>query len=144
MRILAVIVMPVAELQSELFEGVRDGRRAAIEEAPHLARVSGLKSPNYRDLHNMPMKLYPMPLPVLGATNVTPSGGVSEVSVNSAIPYLVRSIAEKYGKSKEWAKNTVYRIAKHTAEHELAHVFSSKVAKGEKINDDSRKIMESI
>ncbi|MEM7819675.1 MAG: hypothetical protein QXD48_02495 [Candidatus Aenigmatarchaeota archaeon] len=135
--------MQVDELEKELFEGIKDGRRAALEEAPYLVKVAGLKNPNYYGLYKE-IKVSPLPPSVLGATDIAQDGSVIGIYVNRLIPYLVKMVAEKYRKGKEWAKEKVYKIAKLTTEHELAHALSSYVAKGEKINDDARNIMESI
>ena len=134
----------IAELERELFEGVRDGRREAIQEAPYLAKEAGLKNPNYKAINEMPIKIKPLPPSTLGATGVLPDGTVSEVSVNRMIPYIFGYIAKKYNKSREWAKKKVYDMAKLTTEHELAHVLSSYVAKGEEFNKKSVDLMETI
>lgn len=135
--------MRAADLMRELYDGVVDGRRVAIEEAPHLAKVAGLKYPNYDALYRE-IEIRPMPPPILGATAITRKGDVLGIYVNKLIPHFVSLIAEKYRKGVDWARDMVYKIAKLTTEHELGHALSSRVAKGEKINKDTVNIMESI
>lgn len=57
----------VNALKEELFSGISAGRREAIDEAPTLTNVAGLKNPNYADLKK-PINVYPMPGNVLGQT----------------------------------------------------------------------------
>ena len=133
----------VHELQQELFRGVVDGRREAIEEAPTLTKVAGLKNPNY-DGMEQPIYLAPLPHPTLGVTGITKDGGTSYVAVNRNIPLWVEHAMRVYNKGAEWAKEQVYRIAKLTTEHELGHVQSSRVANGEEHSEKAVDVMESV
>ncbi|MBS3052889.1 MAG: hypothetical protein J4469_00140 [Candidatus Aenigmarchaeota archaeon] len=132
-----------AELHEELFRGVRDGRAEAIAEAPTLTKVAGLRDPNYAALQN-DIYLTSLPQGVLGQTGIRKDGEVQYVAVNKHIPSFVERAMQMYKKSVEWAKETVYNIAKLTTEHELAHAQSSKVAKGEEIDQDGVALMESV
>lgn len=133
----------VHELQQELFRGVEHGRREAIEEASTLTKVAGLKNPNYDGL-KQPIYLAPLPHSVLGQTGITKEGEASYVAVNRNIPLWVERMMQVYNKSTDWAKRTVYNIAKLTTEHELAHVQSSRVAKGEEHSEKAVDVMESV
>jgi len=133
----------VDALQRELVDGVVDGRKIALEEAPTLTYVAGLKDPNYAAMKK-PIYLAGMPHPILGQTGITENGEVEYVAVNKNIPHWVQSMMRVYNKGLDWAKNTVYKIAKLTTEHELAHAQSSRVARGEKYNGDTVALMESI
>ena len=133
----------VNALKEELFSGISAGRREAIDEAPTLTNVAGLKNPNYADLKK-PINVYPMPGNVLGHTDINPDGKVNYVAINSKIPYIVEKAMQVYNKSLDWAKKTVYKISKLTTEHELAHVQSSNVVKGEEYNTNTVDVMESV
>jgi hypothetical protein len=131
------------ELVQELFRGIDDGRREAIEEAPYLTKVAGLRNPNVDAMYS-PIHVTALPERVLGQTGIKKDGEVAYVAVSKDIPYFVTRAMQTYNKSLEWAKATVYRIAKLTTEHELAHAQSSRVAKGEDVNGDAVSVMESI
>lgn len=133
----------VDELHKALFAGVADGRREAIEEAPTLTDVAGLRNPNYDGMKGT-IYLAPMPYPTLGATGITNDGGVQYVAVNSDIPLWAEKMMRVYNKGVEWAKELVYSVAKLTTEHELAHAQSSKVAKGEGHDENTTGVMESV
>lgn len=135
--------MVAEELQRELFRGVADGRAEALSEAPTLTEVAGLRSPNYDALRG-PIYLAPLADGVLGQTGIRKDGGVEYVAVNRKIPVWAERAMRMYNKGLEWAKGMVYRIAKLTTEHELAHAQSSRVAKGEVVNKDGVAVMESI
>ncbi len=133
----------IDELQRELIRGVVDGRREALEEAPVLTQVAGLQSPNYAAMKK-PIYVGPMPYPILGKTGIKPDGEVEYVAVNSNIPHWVEKAMRIYNKGVDWAKKFVYTRAKLTTEHELAHAQSSRVAKGEELNEDAVAVMESV
>ncbi len=132
-----------AELHEELFRGIRDGRAEAIAEAPTLTQVAGLRHPNY-DAMRKPIYLASLLKGVLGQTGIRKDGEVEYVAVNKDIPLWVERAMQMYDKGKEWAKEIVYKIAKLTTGHELVHAQSSRVAKGEDINEDGVSVMESI
>ena len=131
------------ELKQELFRGVEHGRREAIEEAPTLTKVAGLKNPNY-DGMKQTIYLAPLPHPVLGQTGITREGEANYVAINRNIPLWVERMMRVYNKGAEWGRKMVYNIAKLTTEHELAHVQSSRIAKGETHDQNAVAVMESV
>lgn len=132
-----------AELHEELFRGIRDGRAEAIAEAQHFTRIAGLKEPNYNAMRD-PIRVAYLPDGVLGETGITYKGEVTDVAINGKIPSMVEKAMRVYNKSLEWAKKIVYKITKLTTEHELGHVQSSKLAKGENPGYDTTAVMESV
>lgn len=131
------------ELYSEFYSGIHDGRDAAIKEAPYLAKEAGIKKTNYDGLRK-PIGVSPLPPGAFGVTYSDKNGDVHGVRINMYIPLLARYIAMAHNKGREWAKRFVYNITKLTTEHELGHVLSSYVAKGEEFDQNTRDIMESI
>jgi hypothetical protein len=126
-----------------LVEGVRDGRREAIEEAPTLTKVAGLRNPNIEGLYKTPLEIGPLPDGMLGVTYIK-DGEALGVRVNSGIAKMAAYAAEKYKLGRDAAKRIAYRMGLLTSQHEHVHVQSSRVAKGEEIDDKAVDIMESI
>jgi len=131
------------ELYPDFDAGIAAGKAVAKEEAPFLAKFLRLRYANYQD-QNRDVEKFPLESSTLGIAYADREGKVHGIGVNMHIPKLVSAIAREYNKGREWAKKLVYNIAKLTVEHEMAHVLSSYVAKGEEFNDRTVDIMESI
>src|SRR3989344_688030 len=126
-----------------LVEGVRSGRQTALREAPYIQDTLGFK-PDVYTLQNMPIKIGPLPEGVLGVTHISPEGKAVGMRISDYIPKFMTELGVKYKKSTAEILSAIYRIARHTTEHEGYHVFSSPLARGEEIDDAGRDIMESI
>lgn len=133
------------ELNRTLFTGIEKGLETVRQEAPHIVKEAGIMDPNYAALKN-PYVVVPLKGKTLGATEMdTQTGKVrGPYKFNSLIPDIFRRFAKIYQKGMDWVHGMVYRTGKDTAEHEGAHGLSSKVAKGEKFNQNTVDVMESI
>ena len=134
----------VKELERQLHAGVRDASIEFKGEAPTIARVTGLREPNYKAATEQPVYLESMKYPTLGETGIRKDGEVQYVAVNSGIPKIVENAMKVYNKGLEWAKQTVYKIAKMVTKHEKTHALSSRVAKGKPFDQRTVDVMESI
>jgi len=131
------------ELYEPLIQGIKDGRRESLEEAPYIHGILGFK-PDYDTLRKMPIELGHLPQGVLGVTQIAPEGKAVGMRISQYIAPMVAYAKEKYGRTKEWAKRMTYQIGKDTTNHEDYHVLSAGLAKGEEVDDDARDVMESI
>src|SRR3989344_1522719 len=128
---------------SALVRGVRVGRQNALREAPRIPDHLGFKPDTYT-LSTMPIEVGPLPDGVLGVTHITPEGKAAGMRINSYISEIMTEMGRKYGATKNQVLNAIYKMARHTTEHEGYHVLSAHLARGEEIDESARDLMESI
>lgn len=133
----------VKRAMDALIEGVRDGVRETIAEAPYVREVLGFK-PDVETLKYMPIEVGPLPAPALGVTQISPEGRATRMRISPYIAQMGIYLAEKYNKSKEWALHFIRRYAKDVTGHEGYHVLSSPMFKGESITEKVRIAGESV
>ena len=126
-----------------LVQGVRDGRKDSLSEAPYLKDTLGFE-PDTNTLRYMPIEIGPLQPGVLGVTHISPEGKAVGMRISQYIANLGLHLARKYNKSMDWAKDFIYWKARDTTNHEDYHVLSAGLAKGESITEPVRDAMETV
>ncbi len=124
-----------------LIQGVRDGRKETLEDAPYVRESLGIE-PDANTMKYMPIEIGPLPAGVLGVTHITPAGRAVGMRISPYIAKVGIYLAEKYKKSKDWMRDFIQYYACDVTNHEGHHVLTAPALKGEEITDENRAIAE--
>ncbi len=131
------------EAREALIKGIVDGREETLAEAPYMEKVLGVR-PDTDTMGRLPIHVRSMYDPrILGVTNIE-DGKATAVAINPSIIKLGKYLGEKYNKSKEWVLDWIYRQTKDTMDHEGKHILTARMSRGEKLDEKSRSVMESV